>query len=406
MTDLLSFMFLPFYGLTHIVPRKKNIWVFGSNMGKSFGDNPKYFYLYVNQLKEKEKIRPIWISEEDEIIQTLRENGMESYTIYSVKGVIYSLVAGIYIFDHHTKDITFWLSGGAKKINLFHGIPLKKIHGDNKFDEVRNPPNLAKRLRWLIRRIQNERPDHYYLTTSDYVGDIFKRAFRTTKDKELNCGYPRNDVFYTNEYLGLNKKLSIKNKEVFHALALNKQKGKRVLMYMPTFRNSEDHLLNILDFQYLNQYLEKNNALLLVKAHPMSKIQEKLSKIKLSSIMNVNAKEDPYIFLTLSDVLVTDYSSIYFDFLLTNRPIIFFNYDLEAYISQSRELYYEYDLVTPGYKAKNMDELIEAISRTLKGEDPFKEHREVIKNKMFDFHDGNASKRLFEKIKSITRGEA
>ncbi len=398
--DKFAILFIPIYYLFYLIPRNKKIWVFGSNMGKSFGDNPKYFYLYVNALKDRD-IRPIWISDVDDIIRTLKKNGYEAYSIYSLSGIFFALRSGVYVFDHHTKDISFWLSGGAKKINLFHGIPLKKIHGDNKFDEVRNPPSLYKKLRWTIRRIQNEQPTHYYLATSEYVRDIFKQAFRTSKDKGIVCGYPRNDVFFNKDYLINNKNLSIKNIEKYNRIEAKKENGKKIIMYMPTFRQSESKFFDLVNMEVFNSFLGNQDCILLIKAHPMSKLKRDFKDIAYENILNIDSAEDPYLFLNLSDILITDYSSIYFDFLLTNRPIIFFAYDLETYMNESRELYYDYDSVTPGFKAINMEDLMYSIECCINHKDDFKVERKELLDKMFDYDDGRSSERLYNKILKI-----
>ena len=69
-------------------------------------------------------------------------NGYESYYYHSVKGIWLALRAKVYFFDNYSKDINFWQSGGAVKINLWHGIGNKRINYDNKFDKVRHPKNL------------------------------------------------------------------------------------------------------------------------------------------------------------------------------------------------------------------------------------------------------------------------
>lgn len=401
LVDKISLLFLPIYFISYLIPRNKKIWLFGSNMGRSFGDNPKYFYLYMNHNK-KDNIRSIWISGDNSIVQTLRDKGYESYCIYSLKGIFFAMCGGVYIFDHHTKDICFWFSGGAKKINLFHGIPLKKIHGDNKFDEVRNPPSLFKNMRWAIRRLQNEQPSHYYLATSEYVRDIFKGAFRTSGDKGIVSGYPRNDIFYDVGYLSDKERLITVENELFDNLIEEKMDANnKLVLYMPTFRQSESELLDIMDFRKFNEFLESNNLIFLIKAHPMSKMNIIFDDINYSNILNIIPEEDPYPFLTISDILITDYSSVYFDFLLTNKPIIFFPYDLETYLSESRELYYEYGSVTPGPKVKNMEELIKQLAYHKSGNDDYEVGRRKILDMMFDYDDGNSSERLYNKIIDI-----
>lgn len=393
MIDKLPIIVILIYGISYLFPRDKKIWIFGSNMGKCFSDNPKYLYLFLNEHKNDE-MRAIWISKDDSVVSLLNNYGYEAYSIYSLNGIRMALKGGVYIFDHHTKDITFTLSNGAIKINLFHGVPLKKIHGDNRFDEVRNPPNLWKKIRWTFRRMQNEQPSHYYLAPSQSVKEIFKRAFKNDDQHAIIAGYPRNDIFLNVDYLKNKKILQVKNTTI-----INKSKNSKLMMYMPTFRDSENKFFDIIDLSLLNDYLSTNDFILLIKAHPMSKLQQQFSSIEYSNILNINSNEDPYIYIKECDLLITDYSSIYFDFLITNKPIIFFNYDLEEYMSGSRELYYDYETVTPGLKARNMQELMLAIQSSINNPEQMRNERIELRNKMFEVEDDNFARGLYEQIK-------
>lgn len=389
-------LFLPIYWLSFLFPRKKNIWVFGSSFGKSFTSNPKYFYLYVNS-KEGD-IRPIWISSEESIVSKLQDNGYEAYNRYSLKGLKYSLCAGMYIFDHYSKDICFWLSGGAIKVNLWHGIPLKKGHRDNKFDRVRNPRNIYDKIKWTFRRIQNEKPSHYYSVTSQYIKNIHTRAFNAMDDKVFVCGYSRNDIFFNSEYLNNKDRIVANEYEFYFDIEKAKNNGNNIIIYMPTFRESEYKFFEIVNLDKLNNFLKENNAILLVKAHHLSKLTKKFDEIRYSNITSIKATDDPYPFLNISDILITDYSSVYFDFLLSDKPIIFFPYDLDTYMNESRELYHDYDSVTPGIRVETMDELMRAIRYYLDGKDEFETKRQEVLDMMFDYNDGKSSERLYEKL--------
>lgn len=389
-------LFLPIYWFSFLIPRNKNIWVFGSSFGKSFTGNPKYFYLYVNN--KQSSIRPIWISEREEIVSKLQSNGYEAYSKYSFNGLKYSLFAGMYIFDHYSKDICFWLSGGAIKVNLWHGIPLKKGHRDNKFDKVRNPQNIYDKVRWIFRRIQNEKPSHFYSVTSNYMKNIHKRAFNAIDERVFVCGYPRNDIFFNSEYLYQKDEIIANSYESFSNIYNEKNKGKNIIIYMPTFRQSESKFFEIVDLDKFNSFLKENDFILLIKAHHLSKLTKEFDEIQYSNIVSIKSTDDPYPLLNISDILITDYSSVYFDFLLTNRPIIFFPYDMEIYINESRELYYDYNEVTPGIKVETMDELMEAIQYYLDGKDNFETKRQEILNMMFDYNDGKSSERLYQKL--------
>lgn len=395
-TDIITYwsqlLLLPIYWLSFITPRNKNIWLFGSTFGKRFADNPRYFYLYINEFKKKSK-RPIWISKNKEIIEFLNKNKYEAYYYKSLKGIYYCLIGKVYIFDNYSKDINFWTSGGAVKINLWHGIPLKKIQSDNINDKVRHPKNNLEKLKYFPRRLSDEKPSHYILAASKLTRRIFKSAFRT--DRVLTCGYPRNDL--------LLKDSEIKNiyldYEEEQLKQISSKKGLKIILYMPTFRESESAFFDVVNLCVFEEFLEKNNMLFCVKMHIKSKLISKFNNILYNNIFVINPDSDPYPFINLADMLVTDYSSIYFDYLFKNRPIIFFDYDREIYEKESRELYFNYDLVTPGIKAESMDSLMNALL----SEDIYEKERTRIRLKIFETDSKYASQRLYMSIKRILK---
>ncbi len=416
-------LMLPIYWFSFIVPRNKKIWLFGSTFGRRFADNPRYLYLYVNQY-EKENIRAIWISHNKELVDFLNSNGYEAYYYKSLKGIWYSLRGSVYIFDNYSKDINFWTSGGAKKVNLWHGIPLKKIQADNIFDNIRHPKNSKEKFKYALRRMSDEKPSHYVLTTSDYMVPIFSSAFRT--DNVLTSGYPRNDRLISKEIENLLTPIERENKEkIEDFLTGNKEEIKnevekdlrikiaeekistkrKMVYYMPTFRDSENLFFDVLDLERFQKFLAANDILFCAKLHPKSKLKARFNEIKGDNILVIDADTDPYVFLEMADVLVTDYSSIYFDYLLTDKPIIFFNYDLEEYLRDSREMYFDYEEFTPGEKAANQQEFEKAI---LNGCAETKEYikkysilRKKVANKVFNETKMIASPRLTIDIKKI-----
>lgn len=381
---------IPMFLFSYIFPRCKNIWVFGSTFGYRFTDNPKYFYLFLNQDKNI-SVRAIWITKSNEIKTLLRSHGMEVYNIYSAKGIWYSLRAKVYLYDNYSKDICFWLSGGATKINLWHGIPLKKINQDNKFDKVRNPENKVQRLKWFLRRLSDEKPSHYVLTTSITLVPIFSSAFGTKNI--IICGYPRNELFLNNSNYNI-----VSNEE---KLLIDKicNYGKKIILYLPTFRQSETKIFDIITMDVFNDFLIKHDMLFCIKPHHKSFLNQNIGEKTWSNILKIDSIVDPYPLLNITDVLVTDYSSIYFDFLLRDKPIVFFDYDREEYICNSRELYFDYDSYTPGPKAKNMFDLMECLENI--SVENMSVQRNLIKEKVFDSTVGSASFHLYELIKEI-----
>lgn len=386
---------LPIYGLSFLMPRNKKIWVYGSTFGRRFADNPKYFYLYTSQYQSM-KVNAIWITKNPEIARLLRDNGLKGYCLYSIKGIWYSLRAAVYIYDNYSKDISFLLSGGAVKVNLWHGIPLKKIQKDNLFDYVRNPRNMQEKLRWALRRLSDEKPSHYVLATSEFIKPIFSSSFRT-KNVLVN-GYPRNDILGDGGIQLVSTEQEQRTLEDIYKL----KEGKKLILYMPTFRNSETRFIEIINMDTLDLFLKNENMVFFIKPHPKSKLNKYLQRMDYKNIYMIDQEEDPYPILKNIDILITDYSSIYFDFLYMNRPIIFFSYDLSEYLSESRELYFNYREFTPGPRVFNQEELENALI----DEDRYESERDKIKRKVFNMNSNNLeSKKLYELINEILYGD-
>lgn len=387
---------LPVYWFSFITPRSKKIWLFGSTFGKRFADNPRYFYLYINQFQKKE-VRPIWITKNDNVLKLLREKGYEVYHAHSLKGIWYCLRGGAYIFDNYSKDISFWLSGGATKINLWHGSGNKKTNYDNKFDRVRHPRNNWERFRWALRRLSDEKPHHYTLATSPMMAEIFTSAFNTDMEHIIQEGYPRNDMLFPNK---LSNIYTEKEADNLQYMKQKKAEGKTIILYMPTFRDSEALFFKVMDLESFNNYLSERNYIFFTKLHPKSKLKDEFQQAEYSNIKNIDADVDPYTFLMYADLLVTDYSSIYSDYLMLNRPSVLFPYDFEEYSMDTRECYFDYDDYMPEIKAYNMEQLMEYIDLVIQ-KDSYEAGRLALRDRIFATADGNSSARLFDKVKKI-----
>ncbi len=244
------------------------------------------------------------------------------------------------------------------------------------------------------------KPD-YVLSTSDMVTEIYSKAFDVDKNQMLVAGYPRNDVLLKpikNMEIGMN--ISVLNK-----IRNYKNEGKKIIVYMPTWRDTGDEPIEkILDFQILEKELEQLNAFLIIKRHQgslntlfQSDDNEKIDVATLKHIIISNPKSDIYPLLSKTDLLITDYSSIFVDFLFLNRPIIFYSYDLKKFLEKDRDLYFEYESTVPGIIVKDFPALISAIKDIIvERKDDYSEKRGLLLAKYFNNYDGDSSKRLVE----------
>lgn len=418
-------LLLPIYWLSFFMPRNKKLWLFGSTFGRRFADNPRYLYLYVSQHSElasdkvKEtvaayrkaghyfeedeqvkRVRAVWLSHNKEVVRFLNEEGYESYYYHSLKGIWMALRGGIYIFDNYSKDINFWQSGRAVKLNLWHGVGNKRINYDNEHDKVRHPKNAWERFTYFPRRLSDEKPSHYILTTAPMMSEIFARAFQVPMEHIIETGYPRNDILFQNS--GIRNIYYGDEQEVYTKLRQWKEAGYTLLSYVPTFRPSESKFLEVMRLSDFNAYLKEHNMILVCKLHPKSTFKKEFEAIEYSNIYSVPAEVDINCFLGEIDIMIADYSSVYSDYKLLDRPVVAFHYDYEEYSSDTRDAYFDWEEYMPEKKAYTMEQLIECIEAVRK-QDTSLEARRSSRSKMYKHADAGSCKRTAKAVASILK---
>lgn len=382
--DLFNIFGFIIFAISFFIPRKKNIWVFGSWSGKRFSDNAKYLYLYIS--KNKKNIDPIWISKDRSIIKKLRHDKYKAYYAYEPMGIYYNLRARYIFTDSYLYSVNFWCCGGAVIVQLWHGIPLKKIEYDTNLPWYNNI--FIKYLFFYMRPWLYKRYD-YIISSSNYFVDIFASAFHTKRENIIVTGYPRNDLIFN--YINGS---DLPDEDIYDMLIKIKRK---LIFYVPTFRdtsyNADNKFNNIIDVNILNEYLKQKDIFFIVKLHPIVNIRPKCDHDRIIFLPN---NFDIYPILRYIDILITDYSSIYFDFLLTNKPIIFYPYDIEQYLKIDREMYFDYGEFTPGPKVFNFEDLLCCIDIFIEGSDEFVESRKRIRDIVFKYNDGESSQRIYD----------
>ncbi|WP_416762443.1 CDP-glycerol glycerophosphotransferase family protein [Morganella morganii] len=252
-------------------------------------------------------------------------------------------------------------------VNLWHGIPLKKV-GLMGYSGI-NKLRVALTLKMFAR--------HYTLfsSTSDNLAEIYSKSFLIKNSVIKTMGQPRNDKLFEEP-----KNLSYFIKDI--------PEYKKIILYAPTWRagiygkswvGEDTQFFPFEDFSQtqLEQFLEENQYLLLLRPHHLQKIN--ISESKWIRSFSSDECEEIMDVMPHFDLLITDYSSIYFDFLLLNKPIIFLPYDIETYQSQVG-LNFDYNFSTPGPKPKTQNEFIHEIHQSLTNNEYFQEKRELINN--------------------------
>ena len=301
---------------------RKNLWLFSSWMGKKISDNPYHFHLWMKS--NHQEVRCIWIVSDKGLV----DHSNNIYHRSSIKGIYYQLFAGVLIFSHSPfsdfNPLIVLLKKKFLKCQLWHGGTLKKI-----FHDV--DTNFLARLK----RYTFDRYD-LVLSPGPEFNEIFEQAFRVNSEALITAKYPR---------------------------ILEKKDDENIILYAPTFRNGPNFdYFKGLDFFRLQEFLETANQRLLIRLHPTVQLSKYIrKKIERYDRIEVDMTDDVNQLLPAVSVLVSDYSSIIFDYLYYQRPIIFSPFDLNEYMENDRGFYFDYSDVNVKPVCHSWDEVLDAL---------------------------------------------
>lgn len=363
--------------LSPLWPRRDDLWVFGARGGADFVDNAKYLFTYVNAADPD--VRAVWLTKNPGVATSLQRAGYEAYRARSLRGVWLNLRAGTAFLTQGLRDVNMPCLAGAFVVQLWHGIPLKTIGWDAEIAEHSLPVRAA----------------HAYLADSVDVVTITAEALRTPFASGLRVppermavtGYPRHD--------GLLGRLPDVDDDGRTDALRERPEDAFVFYYLPTFRGGDGAPLDEnLDLAGLDRTMASIDAHLVVKFHPDEPIavEETLDRVTV-----VPESVDVYPLLKRADALLTDYSSVLFDFLLLDRPVAFYAYDLTRY-RDDRGFYFDYEAVTPGPVATDLDELRAAL-RSIRDGDGFAAERRAVRDRFLHDPDRCHSAAVVETVR-------
>jgi len=277
---------------------------------------------------------------------------------------------------------------GKKVIYISHGYGTKKMPG---LDEIANSKKI--RAYSFLRKNIN-----YIITLSARDEEYFLRCKRLEKyplPKYLPLGLPRNDILFDRNFINSSKK------EISEKYNISNSK---VMLYAPTWRGYKitgKPPFYEKDFKKLNEYLKKSNWKLLYRPHYMESIIDEQLISGLRNIIKVDFNAEPYTqkLLAASDLLITDYSSIYVDFLILDKPIVFIPLDYEKYNNyRGLVIDFENKTDTPGEKVLNISELINYLEKLKNGNDEYASWRSLARRKFYNYFDGKSCYRVWNFI--------
>ena len=340
------------YPLSALARRSRHRWVFGYLNG-AFADNPKYLFLWMSH--NRPDLHVSWITGSEKTRRMLVANGYRAYKRWSLQGILAALRARVFVFAHEVSSVNLPLSKGAFLVNLWHGVGPKGVKYGYKGGGRASLPSgggMLARARSLVHAIS---PD-IVVTTSDFWQTHYARQFRIPPEDCPQLGYPRLDC---SADLGLREAVhDLDGKAGFN---FNREKFAEVYIYLPTFRDTQRPFFEqaLPDLGRLSRVLATRNALLYVKPHIWTRWNVPPG---YAHIRQWPAEIDFNAYLPQFTGLITDYSSVLYDYLFERRTgSIVYSFDYDEYLSQDRTLCYPFEEHIAGLRVSTFDELCDAL---------------------------------------------
>lgn len=372
--------------------KNSDLILFGARDGAYFMDNSRALYEWFN--KHHASANYYWLTLNPELEAYLKAQGLPVARIDSLKGVWLLNKAKFAFYTNRLRDIAIdyrAVPSALKMIFLSHGQSIK-----NTRLAVKAGVDAGYRNDTLVASRQMA----FAVSTSPFMAKVQAASNGIKPEMYKLTGFPRNDWMMHPPASAL---------EEWQNFTAGQQYSK-VILYAPTWRRKtpKTMMFPFDDFKpdELVAFVEKHNILLLLRLHVqdlhdnkpcIALVDELVKKTPNIRLATINEFVETNFLLPYVDALISDYSSIYHDFLLLNRPIYFIPYDLERF-EKENGFKYPYLEMLPGPRISSQQELFEHFQRLINGDDQFSGHRERLSKLLYTFSDGNACERIAKEV--------
>ena len=366
-------------------------WVFSSTDNRYFNYNSRSLFEYV--LEHCPQVTPLYVMNDPELRESLGRRYGKKHFIHtdSAEGVRQVLRAGVWFTSAGLPVYGTGLAKHRLVVNLWHGIPLKKI--------ALQDPHLGMLSRLYFKKVFSENYT-YITTTSSGLIPVMAESFAVREDKVKVWGQPRTDLLLPQP--------PFSDAEEACKDYLRECPGfTHLILYAPTFREEEPTRwfpFEDFDRERLEAFLAGSDSLLVMRPHlreeaPVRELCSERVRLAGSSTL-----EDITPLLRYADLLITDYSSVYLDYLVLDRPMVFLPYDRDRY-TELRGMNFDYDEVTPGPKPESFEAFLKALSDGLEGKDGYSDARRNVKELFYDDCSQSSCERICNEILGQERKE-
>lgn len=368
----------------YVFSKKKiedNYVMFESFFGKSYSDSPKYIYEYLMKNYQDKGYKCIWSYSDKKFKLPYGGKCVKRY------GLMYSYyVAKSKYFVYNVRQ-PYWYKKrkGQVFLETWHGTPLKKLFFD--MDEVYSASPLSKK------QVYTQSKEWDYLIAPNYFSSKIFRSCFAYENEMLETGYPRNDIMHSENREEITERVRKK---------LKIPDDKKTILYAPTWRDDEYYgkgkykFTLQLDLERMKKELGGEYVILL-RTHYYIADSLDITGVEDFAI-NVSKYNDISELYLISDILITDYSSVFFDYANLKRPMLFFTYDLEKYRDILRGFYIDIEEELPGPLLYTNDDVLGAFKRLPEIIEENKEKYERFYEKYCGIEDGHAAQKVVEKM--------
>lgn len=365
---------------------KRNIIILESFFGTQYSDSPKAIYLY---LKRKHPEYKLYWNVNRHHVAYFKEHHIPYIVRFGYRG-IFKQAQAKYWFTNTRRPFRWQKPQGVKLIQTWHGTPLKTIGTDV---QTVTMPGVTQR-KYHQQVIRDSARWDYLIAPNQYSYDIMQRAFRKPYAQMISSGYPRNDILHVPDSAQI---ASIKAN-------LNIDGNAKVVLYAPTWRDNDyvradEYRADLhLNLEMMLDQLQPDTVIL-IRTHYLIANQLDLSKYG-SRVVNVSDYEDIMELYLIANVLITDYSSVMFDFANLQRPMLFFAYDLDEYADDIRGFYVDYQQTVPGPIVKTNEEVVSTLNDMLVNPNKYVQTAKYqdFQAKFTSWEDGRSTERLVEYV--------
>ncbi len=402
--NLAKLLALPKYLLSALlswfVPRRANLWVFGSGIGVGEGALEVARWL----CHEEPATRIVWLVADEEQAEAARREGFEPVLRRGSAGYWTTLRAGVIVVTHGLGDANRFGVFGGLVVQLWHGAPIKRLHLDSAVTtDLRGPAPVRAVLRRMY--LAGARSVDLYVAGSPLAAERLRSAFRVDPGLVRVLGDPRDDALARQAADAA--EAAAARTRLLAELGRPADTPSRIYLYAPTWRDgqSDPAVPTAAETDAIRERLDALDAILVLRPHPLGGgayahlVDDRIQLLDSSAVRDITP------LLGGVDLVITDYSSLAIDFSLLGRPIVWFAPDLERYVA-TRGLYEPLEVTSSGRVERSWGDVLDRVDAIEQDRSTLLSARSATRALAARFHthpEGGAAERVLEEIRRLRR---